>query len=49
VRTLRGLQGIAPALGLTIHVEEIKTALEAAAPERAGALVVPGAPYTIFG
>ncbi len=49
VRTLRGLQSMAPALGLTIqslalrHAEEIESALEAAAQERAGALVVPAA------
>ncbi len=54
VRNLRGLQATAPALGLTIqslaarHTEELKSALEAAAQERAGALLVGGLPYSRF-
>jgi len=54
VRTLRGLQAVAPALGLTIqplelgHPIDINSALEAAAQERAGALLVPGLAYIRF-
>jgi putative ABC transport system substrate-binding protein len=55
VRTLRGLQAVAPALGLTIqslsarHAEELESALEAAAQEQAGALLVSGSTYSRFG
>ncbi len=52
VRTLRGLQSMAPALGLTIqslNANELESALEAAARERAGALVVPASTYTRLG
>ncbi len=55
VRTLKGLQAMAPALGLTIqslslrHAEKLESALEAAAQERAGALVVPAAMYSRLG
>ncbi len=52
VRNFRGLQATAPALGLTIqslsarHAEEVKSALEAAGQERAGALLVSGSTYS---
>ncbi len=55
VRILRGLQATAPALGLTIqslaarHAEELESALEAAAQERVGALVVLGGTYSRLG
>ncbi len=55
VRTLRRLQSMAPTLGLTIqslefrHSKELETALEAAAQERAGALMVPAAMYNRLG
>jgi len=62
VRTFRGLQAVAPALGLTIQslefnhylkgqsrLEEFENALEAAAQERADALLVMPAGYSIFG
>ena len=55
VRTLRGLQSIAPALGLTIqslelrHAEDIESVLEAATQERASALVVPAQMYSRLG
>ena len=55
VRTLRGLQAMAPALGLTIqslilrHADELESELEAAAQERAGALIVPASTYTRLG
>lgn len=54
VRTFRELQAVAPALGLTIQPlelgqrKDINSALEAAAQERAGALVVPGLAYSRF-
>jgi len=54
VRNLRGLQATAPALGLTIqslaaqHAEELESALEAAAQEGAGALLVSGVTYGRF-
>ncbi len=55
VRILRGLQATAPALGLTIQLlesrppEKIESAFEAAAQERAGALLVIGTTYSRFG
>ncbi len=55
VRAFSATQAIAPTLGLTIqslayrHPEEFESALEAAAQERAGALVVPSSIYNIFG
>ncbi len=54
VRTLRGLQATAPALGLTIqslsarHAEELESALEAVAQDRAGALLVAGSLHSRF-
>ena len=54
-RTFRKAQAVAPALGLTIqslslrHAEKLESALEAAAQERAGALVVPAAMYSRLG
>ena len=55
VRTLRRLQAMAPALGLTIqslvlrHAKELESALEAAAQEQAGALMVPAQMYSRLG
>ncbi len=55
VRTSRGLQATAPGLGLTVQsfgvrrAEELESALEAAAQERAGALLVTGSTYSRFG
>ncbi len=55
VRTLTGLQSMAPALGLTIqslvlrHADQLESELEAAAQQRAGALIVPAAMYTRLG
>ncbi len=52
--SFRELQATAPALGLTIqslsarHAEELESALEAAAQERAGALVVGGGFHSRF-
>ena len=54
VRKLRRLQAMAPALGLTIqslaaqHAEELESALEAAAQEGAGALLIGGLTYSRF-
>ena len=54
-RTFRAAQAVAPALGLTIqslalrHPNEIDSVLEAAAQERAGALLVMGRVYITFG
>ncbi len=54
-RILRGFQAMSPAMGLTIqsievrHPDEVESALEAAAQERVGALVVPAAMYTANG
>ena len=51
LRILKGLQANAPALGLTIqslaapNAEKLKSALDAAARERAGALLVPNTVY----
>ncbi len=54
LRIFRGLQAVAPALGLTIqslavrHAEELENALEAASQERAGALGVSGSLHSRF-
>jgi len=54
-RVFRGFQAVAPALGLTIqsvemrHADELESALEAAAREQAGALVVSGGRYVRWG
>ncbi len=55
MRTFRKAQAVAPALGLTLQslemrrAEELESALDAAVQERAGALLVMGAMYNIFG
>jgi len=55
VRVSKALKAMAPALGLTIqslavrHSDELESALEAAAQERAGALIVPAQMYQRLG